>query len=290
MKKSTLLVLLGLFAFAVVGCNHDHDAVLIVSDPEPATPQGLFSITGDQSVWLWFNGIYERDVRNYLVYRSLDPVDGYTLIAKVIAIDNPNLDLLVYPYQDDGLVNGVTYWYAVASEDFAGQVSELSAEDIFDTPRPEGRAVLVPFDIDPTQGGFNFQLGISVDYDSPLADIWIDRVTLVDGSNTTVVSYLNVGDIDIDIQDVGYTDAFDSVSYAPPAGWSQLGFTEVIDDHTYIIWTADNHFAKLRVATLSDQGAFTFDWGYQTDDGNPELSPGGDKPQHSAGYLKVREQ
>jgi hypothetical protein len=37
-----------------------------------------------------------------------------------------------------------------------------------------------------------------------------------------------------------------------------------------VIWTADNHFAKIRVTAVSPNFV-EFDWAYQIADGNPEL-------------------
>ena len=79
-------------------------------------------------------------------------------------------------------------------------------------------------------------------------------------------------DLNTDIQDAGYAD-FDDVSWAPEGGWSPTGTVEVIPGHNYIVWTRDNHFAKVRV--LGQAGdRVDFDWGYQIDTGNPELKPG----------------
>ncbi|MEO0156993.1 MAG: hypothetical protein ABIL07_07755, partial [candidate division WOR-3 bacterium] len=68
----------------------------------------------------------------------------------------------------------------------------------------------------------------------------------------------------------GYTASFDEIGYAPDDGWSPTGIVEAIVGHTYVIWTWDNHFAKIRVASLKP-GYVIFDWAYQVDPGNPEL-------------------
>jgi hypothetical protein len=49
-----------------------------------------------------------------------------------------------------------------------------------------------------------------------------------------------------------------------------LGYVEVIEGHTYIIWTWDNHFAKLRVVDKHTD-YIVFEWAYQIAEGNVEL-------------------
>ena len=40
--------------------------------------------------------------------------------------------------------------------------------------------------------------------------------------------------------------------------------------HTYVIWTWDNHFAKIRVKTISNE-RIVFDWAYQLLEGEQQL-------------------
>lgn len=262
MKRFLTIALFSILTLALVGCDDD-DKVLIVDDP-PVAPQGVYSVTGDEMVYVIFNGIYDRDVRAYYVYRSQDALEGYTYIGEVEAIDNPNLDLLIYTYVDAVDVdNGETYYYAVTSVDFADQESELSAENVFDTPRPEGINVLYSTSVQPALAGFDLGLGQYVD--TNLADVYVD--------DFNDVMYLNAVGAQTDIQDLGYTSEFDEVGYAPLDGWSTNGFVEIIEGHTYIIWTTTNHFAKMRAAEVNPTGKWIrFEWAYQTDIGNPELS------------------
>ncbi len=289
--KTKLLSML--FAILVVltltGCDDDDD--ILVEDACPATPQGVYSVTGDGSVTVWWNGIYERDVREYVVYRSLQATTGYEPLAVVTAVDNPNLDLLLYYYEDETADNGETYWYALTAVDYAGQESELSAEDVWDTPRPEGRDMLYPYEVEPALAGFNLAAGEHVAYDSPAADIWVDRVIgRIGGGDTTFISYLNVGDALTDIQDMGYALSFDSVSFAPESGWSRDGYQEIIEGHIYVIWTNDSHYAKLWAVAVGSSGAADFIWAYQTVQDNLQLAPapGSEKPDHGEGYVKTR--
>lgn len=279
--KLSILLLMAVAVLGLVSCNDD-DVIVQELDPVPATPQGVYSITGDEAVYLYWNGIYETDVEWYLIYYSLDDGD-YFLMDSVAADDNPNLDLLIYEYVDTDVTNGDTYFYAVAAKDYAGQVSELSAETVFDTPRPEGLGAMISNDVNPSLAGFNLATQTNVADDSPSADVWVDRY---EG-----IFYLNAGNVNTDIQDMGYTYSFDDISWSPDIGWSELGYTELLVGHTYIVWTADNHFAKLRIMQITDvSGTINFQWGYQVDAGNPELAPKPElKPEHGPEYLRARD-
>jgi hypothetical protein len=112
------------------------------------------------------------------------------------------------------------------------------------------------------------------------ADIYLDY------DDDYQVYFLCVPDVYTDIQDFGYTDNLDDVNVAPDTtiGWSQLGWVEAILGHSYIIWTRDNHFAKLRIGEFCKCYGIVFDWAYQVAEGNPELAP---RPPHKDGYLRV---
>ncbi|MCM2272570.1 MAG: fibronectin type III domain-containing protein [candidate division Zixibacteria bacterium] len=277
MRKLLVLIPLVAAALFAAGCEDDNNVLV---NREPAAPQGVYTVTGDGQVTVWWNGPYERNIVEYGVYRSLESTTGYTEIARVDAVDNPNLDLLIYSYVDDNVINGQTYYYAVRSISSGGYQSDLSAEDAYDTPRPDGSVTLFPMQIDSTLAGFNFEAAARVNYSSALADIFID---IFDG-----IVYINAANINTDIQDMGYTETFDDISLAPEFGWSELGYLEVITGHTYIVWTADNHYAKVRVQAINPSGSIVLQWGYQTATGNPELIAPLDleRPAHGDNYLK----
>lgn len=272
--KKQLVYLLALVALATVfvGCDDDDNGVV---SRTPAAPQGVYTITGDHAVYLYWNGVYDNSVTEYIVWRSLNATTGYTEIDRVDAESNPNLDLLIYEYVDGAVANGTTYWYAVSSVNTSGLVSDLSAEDAFDTPRPEGQITLFPNQVDSTLAGFNLEAAARVPYNSVLADVYID---IFDG-----ILYINAANENTDLQDMGFTSTFDDISYAPDAGWSELGYVEVIPGHTYVIWTAEDHYAKMRVGAINPSGSIVFQWAFQVDPQNPELVP--PRPVHSSNYL-----
>jgi hypothetical protein len=117
-----------------------------------------------------------------------------------------------------------------------------------------------------------------VGYDDRRADIYLDY------DDHYGVYFLCVADDATDIQDFGYTDYLDDVNVAPEHGWSKVGWVEVIPGHSYIVWTRDNHFAKLRVTEFTRSYGIVFDWAYQVNGGNPELAP---RPPHAENYLRA---
>lgn len=280
MKRTALFLGLVLTGLILAGCDDDHNPV---SNSVPAAPQGVYSITQNRSVEIVWNGVYERDIDSYIVYRSFQATTGYTEIGQIAALSNPNLNLIIYSFVDVNLTNGQTYYYAVSAVDRSGQESPLSAETVFDTPRPDGSVDLYSRFADPTLAGC--ALGATttrVTWNSGLADVYVD--------DAGDVYYLNAADTLTDIQDVGYSQTFDEIGYAPIDGWSELGYVELIVGHTYIIWTNDYHYAKMRVVAIDKlAGRVSFDWAYQTDVDNPELVPnfpGAGKPSHGSDYLR----
>ncbi|MGB9719963.1 MAG: hypothetical protein ACPL28_00580 [bacterium] len=221
----------------------------------PAVPRGLISITGDEEVMLTWYHNNEPDLAGYRVYRGPAPEGPYYLIGET------NLDYFL----DCGLMNGQTYFYAISAFDVNNNESELSYEMVYDTPRPEGfNEKIFDYTEYPTYAGWDFSTYSVVPYNHAYCDFYF-------GYDEYAESYFffirKPGGL---IQDMGYTSSFDEIGYAPQEGWSPTGIVEAIDGHTYVIWTWDNHFAKIRVASIKS-GYVIFDWAYQVDPGNPEL-------------------
>jgi hypothetical protein len=224
----------------------------------PAVPRGVTSITGDREVTiLWFESS-EWDLAGYGVYRS-NSVDGaYTRIAEVTGGGS---------FVDRNVTNGVTYYYAVDAFDDAGNESDLSPEDVFDTPRPAGYDVLLfARASEPSLAGFDFSRGRRVAAGSADADIEISY----DVSNGAL--FVDAANVDVDIQDFGYTKDLDDLDWAPDNGWSKVGWCELIAGHSYAVWTADDHYAKFRVTSKNGMSVLV-DWAYQVAVANPELKP-----------------
>lgn len=245
----TALALAGLMAAA--GC-HDNNSVVGVDNP-PYVVDGVRSITGDGEVTITWRPNQESDIDHYNVYRNSAPTGTFTLIGSTSTTT----------YIDHNVVNGTTYYYAVAAVDRAGQESpQLSYENVFDTPRPEGFNVTLTSaaSVDSTSG-WDF----SAETRRASTDSRTDIYYSASGG-----SFLVLTPSDTKIQDAGFMDLVD-VDFGPPSGWSADGIVEAIPGHSYIVLTRDNHYAKFEVRTAGASN-MEMDWAYQIDPGNPELA------------------
>jgi hypothetical protein len=263
--KKLIIVLIALSAVSMIGCEEETTTRYIEVDNPPAVPQGVYSVTGDEVVYIHWLPVQDEDLSHYRVWWS-DEADG---LYELMGTSDTEL------YIDRDVVNGTTYFYAVSAVDKGGKESELSYETVFDTPRPQGEdCYMYDYHIEPAEAGFDFSAESNVQYDSPAADIFVDYDVILE------TFFINVADTLVDIQDMGYTYHFDEIGYAPDTGWSVVGWVEAIEGHTYVVWTADNHFAKLRVTHMTASRIY-FDWAYQVAAGNLELA----RPQHDEGYM-----
>jgi hypothetical protein len=250
----TLLLALGLAAVALTtGCN-DKDRVFDSNNP-PHDVEGVYSVTGDQKVTIYWRENQDNDIDYYKVYRNNAPTGTFTLIG------NANQP----PFVDTNVTNGSTYFYAVSAVDNHGEESvNLSYENVFDTPRPEGSNVtLTDASVTPATAGWDFSAFGRVSSTSAAADIYFD-------ASSGALVYAGTG---VKIQDAGLMDLVD-VDFGPPAtdGWSADGIVEAIPGHSYIVLTANNHYAKFEVVSKA-AGSIVIDWAYQIDPDNPELAP-----------------
>jgi hypothetical protein len=227
------------------------------SDPNrdntpPFMPVGITTISLNNSVEIQWIENQESDIDGYNIYVSNSFRGHYSLIGTTRKAS----------YVDAGAVNGRTYYYAVTAFDLSGNESELSRDVVYDTPRPEGLSVALTDRFQaPVRAGYDFSEYSILNYDTNFTDFYFE-------TTTTGVPYLVVWK-DSDIQDMGYTKTLDDISAAPEAGWAPKD-AAAIAGHTYVIRTFDNHFAKVRVISIS-QSTLVFDWAYQTAAGNPEL-------------------
>jgi hypothetical protein len=232
----------------------------------PAVPRGVYSITGDREVVISWYPNAESDLAGYHVYRGLSERGNYFRIATTRATTVIDRDV----------VNGRTYYYAISAYDANGNESDLSYDLVFDTPRPEGYGVrLFDFSQNPQFAGYDFSAYHVQDFRSISTDIFFEYHAPSGGL------FINVANVDTDIQDVGYTESLDEVDYAPEQGWSPLGYVECLVGHSYVVWTADNHFAKIRI-TAANPSFVEFDWAYQLVEGNRELLVHNSSPEKVA--------
>ena len=243
----SLLVLIAA-ALTLIGC-HEH---FIIDTTPPAPPQGVFAVAKDNAVELSWLRNTEPDVEGYSVWVS-DRFDGkYSMIGST-----QNTSFLDYE-----ATNGVRQYYGVTAYDYEGNESDLSRDVVYATPRPEGYGVrLDDCRTSPNTGGYDFSTYSIGKYNDDYTDVFFESYN---GR-----FYLNVWD-DTDIQDMGFTRSLDDIAEAPSEGWAPSRSVEAIVGHTYVIWTWDDHYAKVRVRDVTPFRV-TIDWAYQTAPKNPEL-------------------
>jgi hypothetical protein len=269
MKKILLIMALMIGStFVFNGCEDE----VYITKPDhtpPSRPKGIYSVTADQAVYLYWEANDEKDFAEYRIYRKTDPESNkYYHLATVDTS----------AYTDHNVNNGDTYFYVVTAIDYDGIESDFS-DVVQDTPRPEDTNwTLYDRFYKPESSGFSFAGPEILDWDDYYADIYLEYDTNLE------TFFLCVANDQTDIQDFGFTDNLDDVDWSPGEGWSNVGWVEVITGHSYIVWTADDNYAKLRISEIVDNTRLTFDWAYQVDPGNHELIP---RPSHSDNYLRV---
>lgn len=218
----------------------------------PSIPQGIVTIAEDSQVEIFWLSNTEPDLAGYNIYISYAYDGRYQLLGST---NQPY-------FLHRGAENGKTYYYALSAYDESGNESGLTPEVISETPRPEGYAVILrDFRSAPNLGGYDFSTYSVGPYNDQYTDVYFEYYN--------GVSYFNVWE-DTDIQDMGYTTSLDDIAEAPTSGWTPTKDVVVIPGHTYVIWTWDNHYAKIRVTEVS-ASRVKFDWAYQLQKGNPRL-------------------
>ena len=242
--------LLGLvvIAITIAGC---HEPFIIDTTP-PNPPQGVIATALDNAAELHWLRNPEPDLAGYRIWVS-DRYDGeYEIIGSTTDIR----------FVDRGARNGERAYYAISAYDFDDNESDLSRDVVYATPRPEGFGTkLSNYRTAPLSAGFDFSTFSIGNYNDDFTDVFFEASN---GRNS-----LNVWE-DSDIQDMGYTSSLYDIAVAPAGGWSPSRSAEAIVGHTYIVWTWDDHFAKIRIREIASQRV-TFDWAYQIAKSNPEL-------------------
>jgi hypothetical protein len=261
-----LLLPLMVLGILLAGCNETTTTTAPVVPP--AAPRGLFSVTGDGEVTLVWLANTEADVVGYRIYEG--PCGGvdceYTRIAAIPAPAGAEY----VQYVVSGLTNGHTRFFAVAAVNRAGAESDLSYDNVFDTPRPAGTNLsLNNFMVYGTNIGYDFSAFARTNATDPPTDVFYG---FYEDTTGFIHQQLFVPDYSTDIQDAGYVSSLDAVDYAPDSvsGWSPSGTVEAVAGHAYVVWTRDNHFAKIRVTAVGPTQV-TLDWAYQIDPGNRDL-------------------
>lgn len=258
MKNTTAFMTI-IIAILIAGCNNHGTAPI---DNPPSAPSGLYSISGDGEVTLYWALNPEPDLKEFALYTSDEEFGVYSLVG-----------ITAETYYTFYFLNGVTQYMAVAAIDFAGNESDLSYETIWDTPRPEGYDLTVHALFYDSLNTNSERCAVDFsDYDNYMVqsldnlsnDIYID--------NFEGVLFLNAFDIDTDIALFGPTNKLSDVDYvfSETTEWAKEGYIQLFEDYSYIIWTYDNHFVTIRIEEVYNDRV-VFDWAYQTEAGNPQL-------------------
>ncbi|OQY28201.1 MAG: hypothetical protein B6244_08075 [Candidatus Cloacimonetes bacterium 4572_55] len=269
MRKSRWILLLLIAVVLVMGC--DDDCWDDDCDDEyydrypPDMPTGFYSVTGDQEVRLYWDHNHESDLDGYKLYWNDEPYGNFELVTFT------NNDY----YLDRSVENGRTYYYALAAIDYNGNESELTYEDIFDTPRPEGYNVrLFPLngnEYDQDRAGWDFDFYQTRYWEDPRSDMTYEYYW--DEDHGRDFHYLNFPS-GVKIQYWGMIDHLDEINYAPNYNWENPEWVELEEGEAYVLKiyrpTREVHYAKIHITHL-DAGMMTFDWAYQIDPDNREL-------------------
>ncbi|MDH3290789.1 MAG: hypothetical protein OEO20_16240 [Gemmatimonadota bacterium] len=182
------------------------------------------------------------------------------------------------------LPNGAPRCFGVSAESIEGYES-LWSPIRADTPRPDARNVVVTaMSFDVTRAGFRFwldgnsdgqvgalELGIVADGNRTDIDFRVTRDVngdffLVPVRQNTVVAQYGTGPV----------DDLTSIDIAPETGYSPAAI-QALSGYGYVFaMDAGDQFARFGALRVTHVGRdyIIFDWSYQTDPGNPELSVG----------------
>jgi len=251
-----LIFVTGMLAVWNFAC---HDGDNLRDREPPAIPRGVRSITGNNEITIeWFPNS-EHDLAGYRIWKGGDG-QNFDLLKEVSMSKS-----LIEQYIDQNAQNGVTYHYAVSAFDINGNESDLSPEEVYDTPRPSGQNVtLHAYDLFPTRSGFYFGTTERGAIDWKDSDIYFAFDEEIN------VRYLYT-DNGTQMQDMGYHEYFEEIDVSPIKGFT-TSFIELIEGHVYVLLLPSGNYAKLWLLSVSSE-TITFDWAYQTDRKNPQLAP-----------------
>lgn len=261
------------------------------------SPNSLTSISLNSAIHLaWSDNPFENAPSGFRWYRvystsySLDDdlcgtswsLEGTTVSAEFLAAN---------------LSNGVPRCFAVSAESIEGFESDWSPLRA-DTPRPDARNILLyPFTVNAAQSGFRFWLDGNGDGKATTgelglvrsgSDAAIDfRVDLVGSavylhpvrSGTEIALYGDAPVEDLTDIDVAPTAGFEATDIEAVPGWGYVFQMSGGDGFA--------RFGALRV-THASPDYLIFDWSYQTDPGNPELSIGAGVNTYRGGVTVIR--
>jgi hypothetical protein len=195
------------------------------------------------------------------------------------------------------LTNGSGYCFGITAVSLEGYES-LWSPIWADFPRPDARnVVMTAFEADATQSGFRFwqdtngdgqvgalELGLVADGSRVDLDFRVTR----DGSNNFFLLPVRAG-TGVQLYAADPVDDLTTIDYAPESGYATAAL-QARPGYGYVFeMSAGDAFARYGAIRVTHVGAtyLIFDWSYQTDPGNPELSVGGGVLTAGTGGLVV---
>ncbi|MFC1990253.1 fibronectin type III domain-containing protein [Chloroflexota bacterium] len=152
------------------------DVLITMGSYPPDAPTGLTATPGDEQVSLDWNDNTEPDLDGYNIYRSLTSGSGYSKI---------NVSLIsTSSYTDNGLTNGVTYYYVVTAVDLGNNESGYSNED---STTPANAPPAPPTGLAATPGDFQVSLDWNDNTEPDLAGYNVHR-SLTSGSGYSKIN------------------------------------------------------------------------------------------------------
>ena len=278
------LYALTLIAMMLVACDDDDDLVAVPPPVILDMPTNLTSISLDGAIHLMWsdNSRSNAPADAFFEYRVFST--GYSLDDELCddVWDLEGSTVFGTEFLAGSLTNGSPMCFSVVSVSVSGGESEFATPRA-DTPRPDARNVLLyAYDVEQTLSGFRFfqdangdglagplELGLVGDGNRTDIDFWVfrevngDFFLVPERVGTTVALYGSQ-----EVEDLT------SIDIAPLNGFSADGI-QALPGFGYVFeMDGGDGFYRYGAVRVTHVGSefMIFDWSYQTDPGNPELS------------------
>jgi len=276
------LSLCSLLVFAGLGAVACSENTTAASTPLEA-PASLSSISLDSAIHLdWADNAYQSDPSRFSIYRVYSA--SYDLDRGLCGTDwFAEGTTVSHMFLVAQLRNGVPRCFATSAISTDGLESEWSPL-WQDTPRPDGRNVLVwAVGVKTPQAGFRFWLdGNANGYGDPgelglvqdgnRSDI--DFSVFVEPADSSLWLVPEFAGDSMQLYQSSPVADLTSIDFAPATGYGR-DTIQAVPGYGYVFQRLESgqyHYAGLRVTAVSRQYVI-FDWSVQTDSGNAELVP-----------------
>ena len=271
------------------------ETVLIDERLRLEAPTSIVGTTLDGAVHLaWADNAFLNEpdgFKNYRVYSTSYDLDA-DLCGTAWSLEGTTIapEFLV-----SVLANGVSLCFGVSAVSIEGWES-LWSPLWADTPRPDARNVLVyAFQVDANLSGFRFfedlnndgfvganELGLIRRGDRLDIDFFVDR----DGGGTIFLEPVRTGTT-LALYSASPIEDLTSIDLAPVSGYATTGLSAEPGFGYVFEMDGGDGFVRYGGLRVSHVGTdfIIFDWSYQTDHGNPELSISGGHVSHGGGLV-----